>query len=50
MIVHLLDGTYELFRIFYGLRRAKQPVDPPLGAVLNRVDQRSPDDPMMEVR
>jgi 5'-3' exonuclease len=34
MIVHLLDGTYELFRIFYGLRRAKQPVDPPLGAVL----------------
>jgi 5'-3' exonuclease len=33
MIVHLLDGTYELFRIFYGLRRAKQPVDPPLGAV-----------------
>ena len=33
MIVHLLDGTYELFHIFYGLRRAKQPVDPPLGAV-----------------
>jgi hypothetical protein len=33
MIVHLIDGTYELFRIFYGLRRAKQPVDPPLGAV-----------------
>ena len=32
-MVHLLDGTYELFRIFYGLRRAKQPVDPPLGAV-----------------
>jgi 5'-3' exonuclease len=32
MIVHLLDGTYELFRHFYGLRRAKQP-DPPLGAV-----------------
>src|SRR4030095_5161044 len=31
MIVHLLDGTYELFRHFYGLRRAKQP-DPPLGA------------------
>ena len=33
MIVHLLDGTYELFRIFYGLRRAKPAVDPPLGAV-----------------
>src|SRR4029450_1493784 len=32
MIVHLLDGTYELFRHFYGLRRMKQP-DPPLGAV-----------------
>jgi 5'-3' exonuclease len=32
MIVHLLDGTYELFRHFYGLRRTKQP-DPPLGAV-----------------
>jgi len=35
MIVHLLDGTYELFRHFYGLRRAKLPQDPPLGAVLN---------------
>jgi 5'-3' exonuclease len=34
MIVHLLDGTYELFRHFYGLRRAKLPTDPPLGAVL----------------
>ena len=34
MIVHLLDGTYELFRHFYGLRRAKLPIDPPLGAVL----------------
>lgn len=33
MIVHLIDGTYELFRHFYGLRRAKQPADPPLGAV-----------------
>ena len=33
MIVHLLDGTYELFRHFYGLRRfSKQ--DPPFGAVL----------------
>jgi 5'-3' exonuclease len=32
MIVHLLDGTYELFRHFYGLRRTKLP-DRPLGAV-----------------
>ena len=32
MIVHLVDGTYELFRHFYGLRRAKGP-DIPLGAV-----------------
>jgi len=24
MIVHLLDGTYELFRHYYGLQRAKQ--------------------------
>jgi 5'-3' exonuclease len=31
-IVHLLDGTYELFRHFYGLRRSKLP-DRPLGAV-----------------
>ena len=33
MIVHLLDGTYELFRHFYGIRRAKG-ADPPYGAVL----------------
>src|ERR671914_950243 len=33
MIVHLLDGTYELFRHFYGLRRFNKGVDPPLGAV-----------------
>jgi 5'-3' exonuclease len=32
MIVHLVDGTYELFRHFYGIRRAKAG-DPPLGAV-----------------
>jgi len=32
VIVHLLDGTYELFRHFYGLRRAPRP-DQPLGAV-----------------
>lgn len=32
MIIHLLDGTYELFRQFYGIRRFKK-TDPPLGAV-----------------
>lgn len=32
MIVHLIDGTYELFRHFYGLRRF-QKTDPPFGAV-----------------
>ena len=30
--MHLVDGTYELFRHFYGLRRFKKQ-DPPLGAV-----------------
>jgi 5'-3' exonuclease len=33
MIVHLLDGTYELFRHFYGLRRSTKGEDPPRGAV-----------------
>ena len=33
MIVHLLDGTYELFRHFYGLRRGTQGADPQFGAV-----------------
>jgi len=33
MIVHLVDGTYELFRHFYGLRRFTTGADPPLGAV-----------------
>ena len=32
VIVHLLDGTYELFRHFYGIRRGRGS-DPPLGAV-----------------
>src|SRR5438046_9667369 len=31
MIVHLIDGTYELFRHFYGLRRFHK-TDPPFGA------------------
>ena len=33
MIVHLVDGTYELFRHFYGLRRFSRGKDRPLGAV-----------------
>ena len=32
MIVHLIDGTYELFRQFYGIRRFRD-TDPPFGAV-----------------
>ena len=34
MIVHLIDGTYELFRHFYGLRRFHKKGDPPYGAVI----------------
>ena len=33
MIVHLVDGTYELFRHFFGLRRFTR-TDRPLGAVI----------------
>ena len=33
MLVHLIDGTYELFRHFYGLRRFNKGVDKPTGAV-----------------
>lgn len=33
MIVHLLDGTYELFRHFYGQRRFNEGEDKPYGAV-----------------
>ena len=33
MIVHLVDGTYELFRHFYGLRRFAGGSDRPFGAV-----------------
>src|SRR2546426_7967663 len=32
MIIHLIDGTYELFRHFYGIRRFAK-TDPPFGAV-----------------
>ncbi len=34
MIVHLIDGTYELFRHFYGLRRFSKGEDKPFGAVI----------------
>jgi 5'-3' exonuclease len=34
IIVHLIDGTYELFRHFYGLRRFNKGEDKPFGAVI----------------
>ena len=34
MLVHLIDGTYELFRHFYGLRRFTKGADKPTGAVV----------------
>jgi 5'-3' exonuclease len=34
VIVHLIDGTYELFRHFYGLRRFSKGTDRPFGAVV----------------
>src|SRR5687767_15569952 len=34
MLIHLLDGTYELFRHFYGLRRFTKGEDRPFGAVV----------------
>jgi 5'-3' exonuclease len=34
VIVHLIDGTYELFRHFYGLRRASNGKDRRYGAVV----------------
>jgi 5'-3' exonuclease len=34
VIVHLIDGTYELFRHFYGLRRFNKGEDKPFGAVI----------------
>jgi 5'-3' exonuclease len=33
VLVHLIDGTYELFRHFYGQRRFNQGKDKPYGAV-----------------
>ena len=38
MIIHLVDGTYELFRHFYGIRRFKK-TDPPYGAKEFEEDQ-----------
>ncbi len=34
MIVHVVDGTYELFRHFFGLRRFNKGIDRPFGAVV----------------
>jgi 5'-3' exonuclease len=34
LIVHLVDGTYELFRHFYGQRRFNKGKDAPFGAVI----------------
>jgi 5'-3' exonuclease len=34
VVVHLIDGTYELFRHFYGLRRFHKGEDRPFGAVI----------------
>ncbi len=34
MIIHLIDGTYELFRHFYGLRSFNKGKDKPYGAVV----------------
>jgi 5'-3' exonuclease len=34
VVVQLVDGTYELFRHFYGLRRFNKGVDRPYGAVV----------------
>jgi 5'-3' exonuclease len=34
VVVHLIDGTYELFRHFYGARRFNRGEDKPFGAVV----------------
>ncbi len=38
MVVHLIDGTYELFRHFYGLRRFNKGKDAPFGAVVSVIN------------
>jgi 5'-3' exonuclease len=37
IVVHLIDGTYELFRHFYGQRRFNKGADRPFGAVVGVV-------------
>ena len=34
MVIHLIDGTYELFRQFYGRRRGGSSDDKQFGAVI----------------
>ena len=41
VIVHLIDGTYELFRHFYGLRRFNKGEDQPFGAVVGVLEHRA---------
>jgi 5'-3' exonuclease len=38
MIVHLIDGTYELFRHFYGLRSFNKGQDKPFGATVGALN------------
>src|SRR6266480_7921931 len=38
MIVHLIDGTYELFRHFYGQRSFNKGKDKPFGAVVGALN------------
>lgn len=38
MIVHLIDGTYELFRHFYGLRSFNKGQDKPYGATVGALN------------
>src|SRR5436305_1289554 len=38
VIVHLIDGTYELFRHFYGSMRGRKPRDPQFAAVRGVLD------------
>jgi hypothetical protein len=42
MIVHLVDGTYEHFRHFYGLRRFREKGDAPRGLGALLLDESSP--------
>jgi 5'-3' exonuclease len=38
VLIHLIDGTYELFRHFYGLRRFTKDKDRPFGAVVGVIN------------